>query len=100
MTGVLTSKILSADPEGRRDEGVEECLFFLGRKGVFEEQEDEGERASCCCCCCCDDCSLASGGSTHSVGITQGNMVPSRAARFTQPGIDLPVNFLHNSSEK
>lgn len=43
---------------------------------------------------------LASGGSTHSVGITQGNMVPNLAARFTQPGAVFPVKRLHNSSEK
>lgn len=34
-----------------------------------------------------------SGGSIHSEGSTQGNIVPNFAALLIQPGTDLPVNL-------
>lgn len=43
---------------------------------------------------------VASGGSTHSVGMTHGNMVPNFAARLIHPGACFPVNRLQRSSEK
>lgn len=43
---------------------------------------------------------VASGGSTHSVGMTHGNMVPNFAARLIHPGACLPVSRLQRSSEK
>ena len=96
--------MLSVEPDNLREEGVEDRLFFgavvvVGDatavtatvlfKGVLDEQEEDGLSNR-----------LASGGSTHSVGITHGNMVPNLAARLIHPGADFPVNLLLSSSEK